>query len=220
MVYEIELHGIMFYFNCLERMDRAVQKLLCCLDDIPVEKIRDGYTFRVNFTRYVLTKNNTGYYVAATDYSDPDPMTAFTLDLTDALEIEIMQSMLCDEFGVDRYDISDETMVGVYPDALTSPHVTIFNVAIDDKRCVRAIVKIDEYDDSRLVDFSEIGESVNIPAGKLYKYNKLLVYGLSIPPDYTFVIKNNKVDSMVNDKNEVIKYTWREGMDYDPDGWM
>ena len=217
MVYEIKLNGINFYFDCPERMECAVQRLLCCIEDIPVEKIRDGYTFRLNFSKYILTKNSTGYFIAATDYSDPEPSSAFTLDLTDALEIDIMQSMLCDEFGVDRYEITDETLVTVYPDALTSPHVTIYNIAMGEDICARAIVKMEAYEDSRFLDFLRSKNYQMMPAGKLYKYNKLLVYGLSIPPDYMFVIRDNMVHSVINDKYEVIKYAWREESLYDQD---
>lgn len=92
------IHDIKFRFATEMALRPFVEPLLEAIENIPADRIKDGFRIRAGFSTFLLSEHNGGYDIAAPDFTD-DPLTALNTDLTTALSIQYRQIFLLKNLG-------------------------------------------------------------------------------------------------------------------------
>ena len=93
------IHDIKFRFATEMALRPFVEPLLEAIENIPADRIKDGFRIRAGFSTFLLSEHNGGYDIAAPDFTD-DPLTSLNTDLTTALSIQYRQIFLLKKLGI------------------------------------------------------------------------------------------------------------------------
>ena len=188
--YTEEIGGIKFRFSAEEVLRPLAEPLLEAIEQIPVEKLKDGFRIEAGFTTFTLSDHNGGYDIAVPDYTD-DPFTVLTTDLTMALLIQFKQVAFLKKQGVMGQTIHYYDKVAVAKGALESDTISMHRY--DDLGASGWSVELYEVDENGKASPVESQEYEAVYAYELLTKRPALVDALLLPFGYIVVYYGDEV---------------------------
>lgn len=190
--YVEEVNGLAFRLRAEEALCPQVLALLRAFGAVPKEKLRNESKIQIGFSVIILEERDGGYCVTVPDYTK-SPFSDTTEDLTIALWIQMEQTDLLRQYGLEGEPVRFDDPIAVSRGALQEERIFLqrFSDLGGSGWCVKP------------VDGGS-GEYEAVYAYELLKIRPELLKVLVLPYEYLAVFEGESLAEILNEKNESI----------------
>lgn len=199
--YTNDINGTIYTIKVDDSLSFQSQILWKAIQDIPANKLRDGFKIEIGFSVYILRKNEIGYSVVSPNY-ETTPFSEITEDLTLAFLIQMEQLTILQKYHMNGERIRFDDEIAVAKNSIAKPQICMqrFRDLGGSGWCVN---EISQSEDGTffIVDASEYE---SIYAYQLLSMRPSILKILMLPYDYLIVLNGDDIVEILNDKNERI----------------
>lgn len=199
--YAKDINGTRYSIKVDDTLYFQSQVLWKAIQDIPVDKLKDGFKIEIGFSVYILLKSEIGYSVVSPDY-ETTPFSEITEDLTLAFLIQMEQLALLQKYHINGETIRFDDEIAVAKDSITKPQICMqrFRDLGGSGWCVN---EISQSEDGKFFNVN-ISEYESIYAYQLLNIRPSLLKILMLPYDYLIVFDGDDIVEILNEKDESI----------------
>ena len=169
-----------------------LQALFRCLDEVPFEEIKNGFSIEIGFSLYFLTEKNEGYSIVAPDYTR-NPFSDTTEDLTIALLIQVNQVDLLREYGIEWENVRYNEKILIAKNALQERDVFLHRLSNcrkgDSGWCIKSVENADVKDYEAFYAY------------QLLELRPALLSALALPYGYIIVFEGDNIVEIIDESN-------------------
>jgi len=189
------INGSLFSATAEEALTPQIQTLFQILENIPSEKIRDGFSIEIGWTVFFLSLKDDTYFILAPDFQK-DPFADQTEDLTLSLWVQLEQTHFLRLHNVTGESVRFSDKVIAAKQALTEDEITLQRFSDcskgDSGWCIESLSnrECDEYE--------------AYYAYQLLKHRPSLIKALALPFEYMVIFDRDNIKAIINENDENI----------------
>lgn len=199
--YTNDINGTIYTIKVDDSLSFQSQILWKAIQDIPADKLKDGFKIEIGFSVYILRKNEIGYSVVSPNY-ETTPFSEITEDLTLAFLIQMEQLAILQKYHITGERIRFDDEIAVAKNSIAKPLICMqrFRDLGGSGWCVN---EISQSEDGTFFN-ADASEYESIYAYQLLHMRPSILKILMLPYDYLIVLDGDDIVEILNEKNERI----------------
>jgi hypothetical protein len=192
-VFEKDIAGNVFSVKAEAALQPQANTLFQIIEEIPAERIKDGFRIEAGFTMFTLSKSGNTYCVKAPDYSK-NPLIDFTDDLTLAMWVQLEQTHFLRKYGITGESVK------------FSDRITVAKAALNERKInMQRFADRSEGDSGWCIESTSSGVTADAADNyeAFYAYRLLilrpaLVKVLALPSEYIAVFDGDDIKAILD----------------------